>query len=417
MKNKLIVANHICEVVDHLQQSGYEAYVVGGAIRDLMLGRIPKDYDISTSATPIEVRNAFGRRIARIIGKRFKLVHLSHGGDLLEISTFRRPPESTGQLPGKKRAAVPENMIFEDNDFGTAEEDAWRRDFTVNALFYDPIKHDLIDYTGYGIEDMQNCVVRAIGDPHIRFEEDPVRMLRALKLVGQYNFTMETATANALRDCLPLISHASQSRLSLELEKILQGTSAHKILATFHEYGFLEYFLPFFEKHWNTPFMEYSLRLLAERNRRVAEKLYRNSISLAMGLMALPFVEAELGSGECGKLWEFNPETDRVRKIIMDAFYPHNMIKRLVISAQQLLTIQPRFFEQHQPERLMHHPGYMHARELMIIQNELVWQSEELTKQWPAISFSRRKPSHHRPRRPRHRGPKPDTNTGNAVQN
>ena len=246
MIERLVVAQPICNVVAKLQNAGYETYVVGGAIRDLLLGRVPKDYDISTSATPEQVRAVFGRRSARIIGKRFKLVHLMMGKEILEISTFRQAPDN--QLPEhllSKRRFLPSNMILDDNQFGTSEEDAWRRDFTVNALFLDPIAGKLIDYTGRGVDDIVNGVVRAIGDPKLRFEEDPVRILRALKLVGQYGFLPEPGTEQAIRESLPLIQHVVQSRLTLELEKILKSTYCHRILKAFQRYGFLRFFLPF----------------------------------------------------------------------------------------------------------------------------------------------------------------------------
>ena len=209
MLNHFAVEESVYNVVAALQDAGYETYIVGGAIRDLLLNRIPKDYDISTAATPEQVRDVFGKRRARIIGRRFQLVHVRAGKELFEVSTFRRAPAEKKHeplTPGARKIAAleeAENMIFNDNDFGSSEEDAWRRDFTVNALFYDPVADELIDYTGSGIADIESGLVRAIGDPKLRFEEDPVRMLRALKLVGQYGFKLERKTEDALRATLP----------------------------------------------------------------------------------------------------------------------------------------------------------------------------------------------------------------------
>ena len=212
-------------IIAALHEAGFESYVVGGAVRDLLLGRNPKDFDISTSASPEEVRQVFGRRSVRIIGKRFRLAHVYMGRELFEVSTFRKTPENSGIEERNIRhpELLPEHLIVSDNAFGTAREDAWRRDFTVNALFYDPLKGEILDYTGQGIADIEHRIVRAIGEPNLRFEEDPVRMLRALKLVAQYDFTFDNATENALFADLPLICHAAPSRLSLELEKILQS--------------------------------------------------------------------------------------------------------------------------------------------------------------------------------------------------
>ena len=176
----LSVSRNAYEIVSQLQDNGYEAYIVGGAIRDLLLGRTPKDFDISTSATPEEVRGVFGRRHARIIGKRFRLVHVYMNGELFEVSTFRQAPDAEEQENRKqgKLADLPEHLIVSDNSFGSAEEDVWRRDFTVNALFYNPVNCEILDYTEYGVDDINNGIVRAIGNPTLRFEEDPVRMLR-----------------------------------------------------------------------------------------------------------------------------------------------------------------------------------------------------------------------------------------------
>ena len=233
-------------VVSELQAAGFESYIVGGAIRDLLMHREPKDFDISTSATPEEVRQVFGRRRARIIGKRFRLTHVTIDRELFEVSTFRRAPSaSAGESRNEKFRQMPDNMIISDNDYGTAVEDAFRRDFTVNALFYDPVKRELIDHTGMGMQDIASGTVRAIGEPALRFEEDPVRMLRALKLVAQFDFSLDAATENALFDSLALFRHASPGRLSLELEKILKSTSCDRHLEVFFDYGLLPFFLPF----------------------------------------------------------------------------------------------------------------------------------------------------------------------------
>ncbi|WET07216.1 hypothetical protein P0136_04305 [Lentisphaerota bacterium ZTH] len=339
-------------------------------------------------------RQVFGKRNARIIGKRFKLVHLRYSGDLIEISTFRRTPDETGQIPGKQRKSpIPENMIFRDNDYGTAEEDAWRRDFTVNALFYDPVHDDLIDFTGFGIGDMHEGIVRAIGDPLLRFEEDPVRILRALKLVGQYNFIPDPETQKAIKSSIPLIMHAANSRLSLELEKILKGTYGHNIFIAFHDYGFLGSFLPFLETHWNTPPCSYALELLAGRNDRVQRGIYRDSISLAMAALTLPFIEAEIGKGHRGELWTSSKESKyKIRRLVLEVFKPHNMIKRLTSSAQRILSIQPKLrFTEARSKSVTSLQGYTHSRELMMLQNELVWQDENLSRRWPKFVSQRKR--------------------------
>ena len=391
MKHELPVAPHVVDLISELQGGGYEAYIVGGAIRDLLLGRTPKDFDISTSATPEEVRTVFGRRAARIIGKRFRLVHVQYGGELFEVSTFRQAPSRPeGPVPRQ----LPENLILSDNSFGTAEEDAWRRDFTVNALFYDPVRSELLDYTGQGIEDIRNRVVRAIGTPELRFEEDPVRMLRALKLIGQYDFTMDAATENALFTKLELIRVASPSRLALELEKILSGSYGDKQFQAFHDYGLLPYFLPELNAAWDTPHGDYALNLLNERNCRVREGVYRNSVSLAMATLALPFVERQCGR-KPGELWEPGPDsTAAIRGVLDRLFKPQTMMNRMTFSAERVLILQPLFSDEKAKARLIEAKSYPHARELMLIRLAVTEADVSGAEQaWPAAV------PHHRPRR------------------
>ncbi len=387
MRHELPVDSRIINVVKTLQQAGFETYIVGGAIRDLLLGRNPKDYDISSAATPEEVRATFGRRNARIIGKRFRLVHLQLGKEIIEISTFRKAPQGHGKkVDSRVEAAIPGNIILSDNDYGTCEEDARRRDFTVNSLFFDPVKSELIDHTGKGLADIENGVVRAIGEPGLRFEEDPVRMLRALKLVGQYDFTMDAETENAIFASLPLIHHASGSRLSLELEKVLSSSYGDKHLQAFHDYGFLHYFLPAMEKCWGSPEMEYALDLLTERNFRIDEGLYRNSISLAMSALALPFVE-KISGNRCGDLWQSGgSELRNIREVLGTIFLPQHMMNCMSNSAERILQLQPIMREMN-PADLSHLPGersYAHARELINIQNEICWHDEDLADFWPS---------------------------------
>lgn len=395
MKHELPVESHVIDLISELQNAGFEAYIVGGAIRDLLLGRKPKDYDISTAATPEEVRAVFGRRSARIIGKRFRLVHVQYGGELFEVSTFRKAPpeEASHARPGfRPSEPLPEHLILSDNSFGTAEEDAWRRDFTVNALFYDPVKSELIDHTGQGIDDIRNQVVRAIGEPKLRFEEDPVRMLRALKLVGQYDFSLDAATENALFACLGLLRHAAPSRLSLELEKILESSYGDKHLQAFHDYGLLAYFLPEIDRAWNTSPAEYALNLLFERNCRVSEGLYRNSVSLAMAALALPFIEFECGR-EPGTLWESSPQSTAVIRSVLDhLFRPQTMMNRMTLSAERILILQSLLRDGEDTKRLLDARSYPHARELLLIRTAVADGDVAATaKRWPPGSGSRKR--------------------------
>ena len=392
MKIKLSISANARYVVTALQEAGYEAYIVGGAIRDLLLERTPKDFDIGCSATPEEVRQVFGRRSARIIGKRFRLTHVTYKGELFEVSTFRKAPVAGGQNERETVNAeeIPENLIVSDNSWGTAVEDAWRRDFTVNALFYDPVSGELYDHTGMGLDDIKNQTVRAIGEPALRFEEDPVRMLRALKLVGQFDFTLESATENALFSRLELLKLASPSRLALELEKIFGSCYGDRHLKAFHDYGLLEYFLPFLNHAWDTPPMDRALALLYERNCRLDEDRYRNSISLAMACVALPFVEEELGIVP-GTPLPAKKSARAISKVLENIFLPLHMMIRLNLSAEKILGQQTVFDQGKCPQELFTSRSYPNSRELKIIRSAVDGGDPEQTdREWPLPQVFRR---------------------------
>ena len=371
MKRRLEVSRNAVEVISTLHDAGFESYIVGGAVRDLLLGRSPKDFDISTAASPEEVRAVFGRRRARIIGKRFRLTHVYVGRELFEVSTFRRAPDGNGadERGIKDPRNTPEHLIFSDNAFGTAHEDAWRRDFTVNALFYDPLKEEILDYTGQGLADIEAHVVRAIGDPSLRFEEDPVRILRALKLVAQFDFSLDAASENALFAKMPLIRHAAPSRLALELEKILQSCYGDRHLQIFHDYGLLEYLLPEFENDWDTPCHQHMMKLFFERNCRVDEGAYRASLSLGVATLAVAFVEKLCGSAP-GGLWQQTPEARAVIRAVLDKlFKPQNMMMKVNASAERILLLQPELEKSPLPRGLPRQRAYAHACELYRIRH------------------------------------------------
>ena len=344
----------IIRIIKELQQSGYETYVVGGAVRDLLLGHIPKDYDISTAATPEEICKVFGRRHTIIIGKRFRLVHYRMGKEIIEISTFRRSPGRTDRNH-PKFGQLPEKMIVDDNNFGSSKEDAFRRDFTVNALFYDPVKEEIIDYTGNGLKDIESKTVRVIGEPDIRFEEDPVRMLRALKLIGRFDFALDSEAENSLFANMDKIRHVPVSRMTLELEKVLSSCYVDTMLEAFHDYGLLPYFLPFFAGKWETPEMEEALSLIFERNCQVSSGELRNSISLAMACLSLPFVRSEINQKQCRT-------AEASENIISQAFKPQTMVKRLLFAAAKTINI---YLAEKKPRNSQTHTStYKHAMEL-----------------------------------------------------
>ena len=240
------------KVLYRLHQNGYIAYLVGGSVRDLLLQRRPKDFDIGTSAHPYQVKRLF--RNCWIIGRRFRLAHVRFGPKTIEVATFRRLV-SAQELAAAEEAqdegipidheaeATRDRLVHRDNTFGTPEEDAFRRDFTINALFYDIGTFSIIDYTG-GLDDLRARVVRCIGDPSERFREDPVRMLRAVAMAARLDFTIDRPIEDAIAEHRREIARSAPARLIEELYKLLRSGAAEKAFRMLAERRLLEPIAP-----------------------------------------------------------------------------------------------------------------------------------------------------------------------------
>ena len=231
------------KVLYRLRQGDYTAYLVGGSVRDLLLGRRPKDFDIGTSAHPSQVKKLF--RNCWIIGRRFRLAHVKFGNKVIEVATFRRQV-AAGEEVVEDGVPAPdpttpegERLVHHDNTFGTPEEDAFRRDFTINALAYDIATFSIIDYVG-GLDDLRAGIVRSIGDPDVRLNEDPVRMIRAIAIAARLNFTIEPSLLHAIRTHRQEIAKSSMPRLIEEYYKILRAGSAEQTFRQMADVGLLE---------------------------------------------------------------------------------------------------------------------------------------------------------------------------------
>ena len=235
------------KVTDGLQASGFQAYVVGGAVRDLLLKKVPKDFDVATNATPEEVRRVFRR--ARIIGRRFRLVHVMFGEETVEVSTFRRMIEAEDAQTDEH------GRLLRDNEFGDQEQDAARRDFTANALFYDPTTQEIFDYHN-GYTDTCNGVLRMIGDPLVRYREDPVRMLRAVRLSAKLGIKLDAATAAPIAELKGLLDNVPQARLLDEVLKMLLSGHSVKCVQQLHRMNLHHGLLPLLDVIMEQPMGE-----------------------------------------------------------------------------------------------------------------------------------------------------------------
>ena len=257
------VSGGAMQVIERLQGKGYLAFIVGGAVRDLLLGFKPKDFDIATNATPEQIKPLFRR--AFIIGRRFRLVHVLAGAETIEVSTFRAAQDSNDSH------ADEHGRILSDNVFGSQGDDAARRDFTVNALYYDPVAEEIWDYLG-SLKDIKARQLRLIGDPETRYREDPVRMLRAVRLSSKLGLAISTRSRTPIKRLAPLLSNVPPSRLFDEMLKLLLSGHAVATLSTLRREGLHHGLLPLLDMILEQPQGQKFIELaLADTDERVRE--------------------------------------------------------------------------------------------------------------------------------------------------
>ncbi len=256
--SKTDISNNAIKVLNRLISSGFQAYLVGGSVRDLLLHKAPKDFDVATNATPNEIKNLF--RNGRIIGRRFKLVHILFHREIIEVATFRGHDAVDDSQQTNERG-----MLVRDNVYGTLDEDAWRRDFTINSLYYNIDDSSIIDFTG-GVKDVQKKLIRMIGDPVTRYKEDPVRMLRAIRFSAKLHFKLAPETEAPFPDISQLITHVSNSRLFDEITKLYQCGEAETVQKLLIQYGLFKHLCPLTDALFNTEYPVNALLGIALEN-------------------------------------------------------------------------------------------------------------------------------------------------------
>lgn len=278
-------------IVDKLHLAGYEAYIVGGCLRDLLLGKKPKDFDIATNARPEEIQRLFGRQ-CRLIGRRFRLAHIVYGREIFEVATFRADHESHNN--DKISKVSDEGMILRDNVYGTLRDDAQRRDFTVNALYFDTKRNLIFDFFN-GIDDLKVGKLSLIGEPSVRYQEDPVRMLRAIRFMAKLDMFLDKATAAPIRDMAPLLSHIPAARLFDESLKLLQSGQGFKTYQLLREYALWHFLFPVLSPFFTQKGDSFAERMiekaLTSTDARIADKLPVNPAFLFAALLWYPLRE------------------------------------------------------------------------------------------------------------------------------
>jgi poly(A) polymerase len=404
-------------VLYRLHSNHHAAYLVGGSVRDLLLGRRPKDFDIGTDAHPYQIKRLF--RNCWIIGRRFRLAHIKFGQKTIEVATFRRNvPETAAETTDEERpivatsappaaAAAPAGdrhtkaapAFHRDNTFGTAEEDAFRRDFTINGLFYDIGTRSVIDYVG-GLGDLERRVVRSIGDPRVRFIEDPVRMLRAAVLASRLGFDLDPLVVEAMAEHRGLITSASPARLMEEYFKILRSGYAEAGFRALGRMRLLELVTP--ELKSPPPAVWESLAKLDRYRQRFAVTPETLTNTVLIGSLLVPL--GSLGPQPAGGLHHaHDPRSERVSFGILPV--PRRDLERL----RQLLQISPRLVDPSLPPRLIrslpHRPTFDDA----VTWLEISGEAPDAVDRWrharhhPAEPVSGERPPTGRRRRRRRR--------------
>ncbi len=374
---------HACalKVTDTLAREGYAAFVVGGAVRDLLLGRTPKDFDIATNATPDQIRHLFRR--SRVIGRRFQIVHVYCGPDLIEVTTFRAatPPAEDEDEDGRVTAA--DGMLLRDNVFGSQEEDAARRDFTVNALYYDPDKQEVWDWHG-GVADAQKKVLRMIGDPATRFREDPVRMLRAARFAAKLDFHIDPDTRAPIAELAAMLARIPTSRLFDEMMKLLLSGHAERGVKQLRAEGLHHGVLPMLDAILDDPARQKFLHAaLHDTDLRIRQG---HSASPAFMLACLLWfdMQRELerkrsqGLPEQTALYEaMDTALERQRRALAFPRRFDGMIK-------EIWSLQSRFEQRTgaRPFRLLSHPRLSAGYDFLLIRAESGDADQELADWW-----------------------------------
>jgi len=344
-----------------LKDAGYEAYMVGGGVRDLLAGIEPKDFDIATSAHPDEIKRVF--RGCRLIGRRFMIAHVRAGEEILEVTTFRGPITDSHERDETGR-------ILSDNVYGTLEEDAFRRDFTVNALYYDIRDFSIVDFCG-GVNDLQARQLRLIGDPELRYREDPVRMLRAVRIANKLGFEIEPLSAEPIARLASLLREIPPARLFDEILKIFLNRDALANFEGLRRHGLFAKLLPGTERSINAAKRDLELvRIaLASTAERVKRDLPVTPAFLYGALLWPPYAdrayELEFEKGHDS----VSAQTQAAEEVLAKQQHRIAIPKRFSLPMREIWSLQPRF-EDLRPgraKRLMTHPRFRAAYDFLLL--------------------------------------------------
>lgn len=386
-----MIHRNALSVVERLQRNGYEAYIVGGCLRDLLLEQKPKDFDVATNANPDQIKKVFQRQ-CRLIGRRFRLAHIMFGRDVIEVATFRGEHQEEHQ--GDASRQNEDGMLLRDNVYGSLEDDAQRRDFSVNALYYDPKNNILIDYFN-GVEDLRNGKLRLIGDAETRYQEDPVRMLRAIRFMAKLDMFLERDSEAPIQNCAVLLKNIPTARLFDESLKLLQNGYGLKTYELLKQYDLLQYLLPnlnilFTEKQ--DSLAEKMIRTaLQSTDERIKDNLRVNPAFLFAAFYWYPLREKMDQLKNEADLNNFDAFSIAASEVLEDLCRALSVPKRHTMVVRDIWQLQLQLPKRsgNRAEKIMAQPKFRAGYDLLAMRAELEGgELIELTKWWHEYQLS-----------------------------
>lgn len=383
--------NNAVSIVTKLHKNGYEAYIVGGCIRDLLLGHKAKDFDIATNARPEEIQKVFGRQ-CRLIGRRFRLAHIVYGREIYEVATFRGDHQSNQNEKFSKTSDT--GMLLRDNVYGTMREDAERRDFSVNAMYYD-VAHNLIFDFFNGIDDLKASRLRLIGDPTIRYQEDPVRMLRAVRFMAKLDMFLDKASDEPISKMAHLLNHIPPARLFDESLKLLQSGNGLKTYELMRKYGLFEQLFPvlsaFFTEQQDSNTERMIKKALASTDDRLKDNLRVNPAFLFAALFWYPLREKIDELKNEGGLNSHDAMALAANDILAESCKSVALHRRHTAVIRDIWALQFQFPKRtgKRPQQTLEHLKFRAGFDLLVMRAELEGGDlVELSAWWHEFQFS-----------------------------
>jgi poly(A) polymerase len=362
------ISDSALKVLYRLNKAGYQAFLVGGCVRDALLDLHPKDFDVATDATPDEVRALFGN--CRLIGRRFRLAHVRFGREIIEVATFR----AAANHHDDDIAHDDEGRILRDNVYGTIEEDVWRRDFTCNALYYNIDDYSVWDYVD-GMRDVEQRRLVLIGDPDKRVREDPVRMLRAVRFAAKLDFTIDESVTDAIRDNVGLLTNVPAARLFDEFLKLFGAGSAERTFELLNEFGLFAQMFPATaeELEIDEDFRRFVAAALQNTDQRVAEGKSVTPMFLLGVLLWAPICRVAALHREEEQISDAQSLTVAAYEVVGEQQQRISIPKRLTIPMREMMALQPRFYQTRGKRalNLLEHRRFRAAYDFMMLLAEI----------------------------------------------